>query len=87
MNTFFDDFDITSQKSDKTTKKSNSPSKETNKKQNKKNEKKINKNINEKKQKLVVILRDSMLLHINGCEISKILQSDCQVYVKPSLDA
>ena len=36
MNTFFDDFDITSQKSDKTTKKSNSPSKETNKKQNKK---------------------------------------------------
>ena len=42
----------------------------------------IRKNNDIKTQKLVIILDDSMVKHINGWEISKCVQSDCKVYVK-----
>ena len=45
--------------------------------------KQINRKSNDTKtQKLIIILGDVMVKHINGWEISKRLQSDCKVYVK-----
>ena len=56
MNTFFVNFDITSQKFDKTTDESNSSYKETT-----------------PSKTTIVILGDSMLMHINSWEIAKFL--------------
>ena len=46
------------------------------------NKQEIRKNNDIKTQNSVIIFGDSMVKHINGWEISKSLQSDCQVYVK-----
>ena len=46
-----------------------------------KNKQAIRKNNDTKIQKLVIVLVNSMVKHINGCEISKRVQSECKVYL------
>ena len=47
----------------------------------------IRKNNYTKTQKLVIILGDSTVKHIDGWEISERLQSDCKVYMKQLSEA
>ena len=46
-----------------------------------KNKQAIRKNNDTKIQKWVIVLVNSMVKHINGCEISKRVQSECKVYL------
>ena len=46
-----------------------------------KNKQAIRKNNDTKIQKWVIVLVNSMVKHINGCEISKCVQSECKVYL------
>ena len=79
--TFFINFDIASQESDKKTINiTNSSSKEKQISKDTK-EMKVKKILTNTSKKSVVILGDSMLKHINGWEISKRLESDSKVYV------
>lgn len=79
--TFFINFDIASQESDKKTINiTNSSSKEKQISRDTK-EMKVKKILTNTSKKSVVILGNSMLNHINGLEISKRLESDSKVYV------
>ena len=79
--TFFINFDIASQESDKKTINiTNSSSKEKQISKDTK-EMKVKKILTNTTKKSVVILGNSMLKHINGWEISKRLESDSKVYV------
>ena len=79
--TFFINFDIASQESDKKTINiTNSSSKEKQISKDTK-EMKVKKILTNTSKKSVVILGNSMLKHINGWEISKRLESDSKVYV------
>lgn len=79
--TFFINFDIASQESNKKTINiTNSSSKEKQISKDTK-EMKVKKILTNTSKKSVVILGDSMLKHINGWEISKRLESDSKVYV------
>ena len=78
--TFFINFDIASQESDKKTNITNSSSKEKQISKDRK-EMKVKKILTNTSKKSVVILGNSMLKHINGWEISKRLESDSKVYV------
>ena len=79
--TFFINFDIASQESDKKTINiTNSSSKEKQISKDTK-EMKVKKILTNTSKKSVVILGDSMLKQINGWEISKRLESDSKVYV------
>ena len=79
--TFFINFDIASQESDKKTINiTNSSSKEKQISKDTK-EMKVKKILTNTSKKSVVILGNSMLKHINGLEISKRLESDSKVYV------
>ena len=82
IKTSFVDVDITSPASDKTTTNISNSSPTEKQISKEKNENKFKKeNTEENKQKSIVILKDKMLKHINGWEISKRLESDCKVYV------
>ena len=79
--TFFINFDIASQESDKKTINiTNSSSKEKQISKDRK-EMKVKKILTNTSKKSVIILGNSMLKHINGLEISKRLESDSTVYV------
>ena len=79
--TFFINFDIASQESDKKTIHiTNSSSKEKQISKDRK-EMKVKKILTNTSKKSVIILGNSMLKHINGLEISKRLESDSKVYV------